>query len=145
MSTLLVSPTTADAETRLRVRLRQNAAFSGAGGVIAAAGCVPLADAMGVDQWWLLLGVGLGLLGFAALVWVAADRPTDKLRAEALEISIADAGWVIASVVVVALGVFSAFGVAVMLGQAAVVAFFGATQAQYRRALEDQYSKAPMS
>ena len=39
------------------------------------------------------------------------------------------------SIVVVALGVFSTFGVAVMLGQAAVVAFFGATQAHHRNRL----------
>ena len=135
MSTLLVSPATADSETRLRTRLRQNAAFSGLGGGIAAAACVPLAEAMGFDRWWLLLGVGLGLIGFAGIVWLAASRPTDRLATEALEISLADAGWVIGSIVVVALGVFSTFGVAVMLGQAAVVAFFGATQAHHRNRL----------
>lgn len=145
MSTLLVSSTTADAETRLRVRLRQNAVFSAAGGAIAAAGAVPLADAMGFDRWWLLLGVGIGLLGFAGLVWLAAARPADKLAAESLEISIADASWVIASVAVAATGVLSAFGAAVMLGQAAVVAFFGVTQAQLRRAAVGQDSNAPMS
>ena len=145
MSTLLVSTTTADAETRLRVRLRQNAAFSGAGGVAAAAGCVPLADAMGVGQWWLLLAVGLGLLGFAAIVWIAASRPIPALLTDALEISIADALWVIGSAVVVALGVFSALGAILMLGQAAVVAFFGVTQAHHRRATAAQYSNAPMS
>ena len=135
MSTLLIPHSTAGAEDRLRTRLRQNALFSAAGGAIAAAACVPLADAMGVDQWWLVLAIGIGLLGFAALVWIAAGRPADKLVGEALEISIADALWVIGSVVVVALGVFSATGVAVMLGQASAVAFFGTTQALYRRSL----------
>ncbi|MEM7288675.1 MAG: hypothetical protein AAF480_20195 [Actinomycetota bacterium] len=134
MSTILVPTTAADPETRLRVRLRQNAAFSALGGVIASVACVPLSDAMGVGgQWWVLLAAGLGLLGFAALVWLAASRPTAKLIGESLEISIADASWVTGSVVVVALGVFSAFGVIVMLAQATVVAFFGATQARYRR------------
>ena len=132
MSTLLIPHSTAGAEERLRARLRQNALFSAMGGVVAAAGCVPLADAMGVSQWWLVLAIGLGLLAFAGLVWVAAGRPTDKLAAESLEISLADASWVIGSVVVVALGVFTTFGAALMLGQAAVVAFFGTTQARLR-------------
>lgn len=136
MSTLLIPHSTAGAEDRLRIRLRQNALFSATGGIVAATGCVPLADAMGVNQWWLVLAVGLGLLGFAALVWVAAGRPAGRLAAESLEISLADASWVIGSVVVAALGVFSAFGTALMLGQAAVVAFFGTTQARLRRSLD---------
>ncbi len=132
MSTITSSPTTTDAEAALRGRLRQNAAFSGLGGLIGAAACVPLADLMGFDQWWILLAISLGLLGFAGLVWAASKRPADKLVGDALEISIADASWVIGSVVVVALGVFSTAGVAIMLGQAAMVAFFGTTQFLHR-------------
>lgn len=135
------SSTSADAAdagpaTRLRVRLRQNAAFSALGGIVAAAGCVPVARAMGVaDQWWLVLAVGLGLVGFAVLVWVAAARPADRLVVDAVEISIADATWVVASLVVAAGGVLSAFGVTTVIAQAAVVAFFGLTQLRLRRQL----------
>ena len=144
MSTTAAPPTTdrpagaqpdADPSAPLRARLQHNAAFSGAGGVVAAVGCVPLADLMGFDQWWLLLAIGVGLVGFAALVAMAAAGPVERLRTDALVISLADGSWVLGSVAVSAVGVLSAAGVAIVLAQAAVVAFFGITQWRRRREL----------
>ena len=44
MSTLTDSPTTTEAEEALRRRLRENAAFSGLGGIVGAAACAPLVE-----------------------------------------------------------------------------------------------------
>ena len=66
---------------------------------------------------------------------MAAAGPVERLRTDALVISLADGSWVLGSLAVSAVGVLSAAGVAIVLAQAAVVAFFGITQWRRRREL----------
>ncbi len=102
------------AADRLTVALRLNAAFSAVTGLAAAVAGRTIASVFGIAPAWIVHGLGVGLLLFAATLLVAARRPARALPTEAAIISAADLGWVGGTVVVVALGWLSTSGAVVM-------------------------------
>ncbi|SFR98547.1 SRPBCC family protein [Yoonia litorea] len=116
-----------------RTFLRMNSAFSllTAAPLLLAAGLVtPMLIVNPVD-WavWGLRGLGVGLVGFAALVYALSAYKFIS-RAMVNEIVILDIGWVIGSIVIVAFfgEVLTASGTLVVGAVAAVVAFFAVSQ-----------------
>ncbi len=123
------------ATSKLRNVLRLNAAFSlltGLDGLLFAGW---LADFLGLDAdmtVWVRLVAG-GLVGFAALVWFEAGGPARRMLPMAGLIAVGDLLWVAATIVIIALGVFSTDG-AVLAGLVAlIVAEFGMMQLRHRR------------
>jgi len=92
--------TAAKSGALLRRTLAVNATFSAlsGAGMIALSG--PLDRFMGLGLSWLLIVIGVGLLGFAALIGLNARRPQIN-RAEAWLTVASDAAWVLGSVIVV--------------------------------------------
>jgi hypothetical protein len=87
---------THDNSTLLRRALLIDAAASALTGAVCALGAWPLAELMGVPSPIALLMIGLGVVGYAALVYrIAARRPIS--RTEAFIPVIANVVWVIAS------------------------------------------------
>ncbi len=84
----------------LRRTLAANATFSALSGAAMIALAGPLDRFMGLGQSWLLIVIGVGLLGFAALIGLNARRPQMN-RAEASLTVASDAAWVLGSVIVV--------------------------------------------
>lgn len=80
----------------VRLVLRLNAIFSGAGGLGLLLLSEPLADAFGISRM-ILLAVGLGLVVYAADLSVVAVR-NGLRRAVVLQFAGADAAWVLASI-----------------------------------------------
>jgi hypothetical protein len=114
----------------LRLALRLNAGFSTISALCLFVAHTWLADAMGVDAR-LLIAVGVGLAGFAAmLLFTAARSDVRKLRVEALSHSLADFAWVVASLGVIAAGLLTHFGNGMLLAVAVPVLALGI--AQYR-------------
>jgi hypothetical protein len=112
----------------LRLALRLNAAFSTLSAVILLAGHTAVGEIMGVDPA-LLIGVGIGLGAFAGmLLFTAARQDLAKLRAEALRHSLADFAWVIASIGVIAAGVLTPAGNAMLAAVAVPVLALGIAQ-----------------
>ena len=112
----------------LRIVLRLNAGFSLATGALALVAGGAVADLLGIEQVWLVRLVGAGLLGFAALVAAASRLRPVELRQQAALISIADLGWVAATIGVVAAGWLSTAGVVVMGLVAVLVLDLGVAQ-----------------
>lgn len=102
------------AATRLRNVLRLNAGFSALTGVSALVATGPVSRLLGVDQAWAVRSLGAGLVAFAAVVLVVAAAPVTALARRGLTVSLADLGWVAATVVVIPLGWFSTRGAVVM-------------------------------
>ena len=121
------------ATRRLRTVLRLNAAFSTVTGVVALVAGGPVADLLGVDQVWLIRLLGAGLLAFAAAVVQIARSEPAALRQGAAAVSVGDLGWVLGTVVVVAVGWLSTAGVVVMAVIAVLVLDFGIGQYLARR------------
>lgn len=116
-----------------RACLKMNSAFSllTAAPLLFAAGLVaPMLIANPVD-WaaWGLRGLGVGLVGFAALVY-ALSAYKFVSRAMVNEIVILDIGWVIGSIVIVTFfgDILTASGTLVVGAVAVVVAFFAVSQ-----------------
>ncbi len=111
----------------LRYSLRGNAAFSSASGLAFIAAAGPLARTMGVPDIVSLPGLGVQLLGFAALlVWLASRgiiRP-----GFALAVVVADALWVVGTVPLLLAGVLSPAGSWIATAIAHVVAAFAVLQ-----------------
>jgi hypothetical protein len=135
MTTTITDTPTVDASRALRLVLRANATSSAACGVIGAAGARFWSDRLGIDNVALTAAVSVGLLAFAAVVWLASNQPSHRLRSRAVEVSVADIAWVLASLVVVAAGVLSVLGASLALVLALIVACFAAGQLWYRRRL----------
>lgn len=119
----------------VRLALKLDAAASGAVGVLMllAAGMVigderPFVDLLGTPVA-LLASAGLFLLAFAAFVWISGSRRRVGGAAARTVVAI-NALWVLASVAVVATGLFplTALGVSFVLVQAAAVALFAVLQ-----------------
>ncbi len=119
----------------LRRRLRHNAAFSGAAGAAASIGFAPLASILGVGRSWLVLLAGIWLVLFAVGVLLISQLDEPSLVRLALEVSLADFGWVAGTATLTGLGLFSGTGSVVMASQGGVVAWFGITQLHRRRLL----------
>ena len=62
-----------DSQRLLRNSLRGNAAFSTLSGLVFTFGADPISQAIGLAESRILLAVGVGLLGFAALLVHAAS------------------------------------------------------------------------
>lgn len=111
-----------------RAALLANAAFSGVSGVALAVVARPIASLLGVDAAWVLVAIGVGLVGFAAqLVATARATPIDPDRVK-LVIG-ADLAWVVASAALVAWGPLAPAGEALVVAVAAVVLGFAVLQA----------------
>jgi hypothetical protein len=110
----------------LRTALLGNAVFSTISGLIFALRSDAVADLIGVGDAWIYLVLGIALLGFAGLVaWVATRRPINAFYA--LLISVADAGWVLGTALLIALlgvAAFQAYGLLVLIAIAAAVLCF---------------------
>ena len=129
-------------QARLRFVLRINATTSGLGGLVAAIAPGRLDDILGTGQpGWVRL-IGIGLVAFAALVVVASRLDRDELVRATPVISLGDASWVIASIVAIALGWFSASGAVVMGLVGVMVGVFGVEQSLLVRQLSARRSAA---
>lgn len=113
--------------------LRMNSLFSALNGVVLllAAGLVaPILFADPIDWAAMgLRGLGIGLLGFAGMLFLLSKNRYIS-RAAVNEIVLLDALWVFASVVVIAFfgEVFTRTGISIVTLVAMVVAFFAITQ-----------------
>ncbi len=99
-----------NSERNLRFALRANAASSalfGIGGLIFAGRVV---DFLGTGNTVIVRLIAAGLVAFAAFVVYVSFQPTSELRAESLLVSLGDLGWVAASIVLIALGLFTTAG-----------------------------------
>lgn len=112
----------------LRTVLRINALTSFGGGAAAAIapGTVDRLLDTGQNLWVRL--VGLGLVAFAAAVVFVSRAPTEELLAGARTISVADASWVVGSIVTIVAGWYSTVGAAVVGLVAVMVGAFGTAQ-----------------
>jgi hypothetical protein len=112
----------------VRLALRLDAVASGALGLLAlAAG--PTLDALLGTPPAVLWPVGLFLVAYAAVLWVAASRSRVNLPFVGVVIA-GNALWAVASVMIVAGGwwALTSLGVAVVLAQAVAVALFAELQ-----------------
>lgn len=87
-------------DTLLRRALATNALFSGLSGVAMIAFSGPLDRFMGLGHSWLLIVIGTGLVGFAALIGLNLRRPNLN-RTEAWLTTASDVAWVVASAIIV--------------------------------------------
>lgn len=117
-----------DRSALLRTALRVNAALSiGSGAVMAVAGGW-VAELLGVaSSGWVRL-VGLAVAMFGLDVAILSTRPVRQLRALAPWVVAADAVWVAASAATIAVGWYSAGGVAAVTAMAFAVGSVGAAQ-----------------
>lgn len=117
-----------DASGLLRLALRLDAVASGALGLLTlAAG--PAFDELLGTPWAVLWPVGLFLVAYAAMLWVAAARPRVN-RPVVWAVIAGNALWAVASVAVVAGGwvALTGLGAAFVLAQAVAVALFAELQ-----------------
>lgn len=121
---------------RLRWALRVNAVSSASFGLLGLAIPGRVVDLLDAGNVTIVRLVAAGLLGFAAFVAWISTRDVEVLHRESLMISIGDLGWVAASVVLVAIGVFSTGGIVATLLVAALVGDFAAAQLWTRSRLD---------
>ncbi len=112
----------------LRLALRLDAVVTGANGLAYLAAAGPLSDLLGLDAA-LLRGIGAFLLAFAVLVWRVGARAAPPAAAVRAVVAV-NAAWVLASLVLAALGLGSptAAGTVWVVLQAAVVGAFAELQ-----------------
>ncbi len=125
----------------LRVVLGTNAVTSVAAGMAAllAGGALDALLDTGHPGWVRLVGAGLVVFGIA--VAAVARSSTDVLVRWAPIVSVADAAWVVFTVVSIALGWYSTTGAVAMAVVGAIVVVFGVEQVAYaRRLAADQRS-----
>lgn len=124
---MTVAPTTAEADhDALTSALRTNLRFSTTSGIAAVTGAGWLDDVLGVP-WPLLVGLGLGLLAFAAALRVLVVDP-DRDRRLVRAVVAADVTWVVAAGTVVGLDVLTPAGDVVLVTVTLVVAAIAAAQ-----------------
>lgn len=96
MTTINSTQTTVAPDHLLRRVLQANMVFSGLSGLLLAVGAGPLSRWLGIPAVWLLVVIGVGLLGFAwQLFQTAKQSPVDLRQANA--ILFMDIAWVIGS------------------------------------------------
>lgn len=123
------------AADRLRRALRLNAAFSTISGTVLLVAAEPVAEVLGVGDVAVVRATGALLIGFAGAVLVVASLRPSLLERFGLLVSIADVGWVVATVGTVALGWFSATGAALAGGVGLVVGGLAVVQLRARHGL----------
>jgi hypothetical protein len=83
--------------------LQANMVFSGLTGLLLVVDAAPLSQWLGVPATWLLVVLGIGLLGFAGLLYLTArQRPLDLRQANL--IFWLDVAWVVGSALLLATG-----------------------------------------
>jgi hypothetical protein len=109
--------TTGDGGRLVASAVSYNALFSASSGVVLGVGAPLFSETIGL-QTWILVTIGVGLVGFAGLLlWLLADG--DRLARGAPFVILADVAWVLAAVVVLA-GIPSLLAPAGQVGLAAV-------------------------
>ena len=122
-------------ERRLRLVLRSNALTSGLGGLVAVAAPGWLDELLGTGHpGWVRL-VGAGLAAFAGVVALVSRTASPVLGRVAPLISVADASWVVGTILTIAAGWYSNTGAVLMASVAAMVAGFSIAQANLSRRL----------
>ena len=111
----------------LRRSLLANAVFSVLSGLVFALGYSAVSSIIGLAPSWILLVVGVGLLGFAGSIAWLASRAVISVPA-AMTVVWCDLGWVVGTVPLVLLGVLNATGNIVAGAVAGVVLAFGLLQ-----------------
>ncbi len=113
--------------TLLRRALQADGVFCTLSGLLLIADAGPIAALIGVSQPWILTVLGVDLLIYAALLFLAARR-TPIVRWHAQAFMAADVIWVLASVVLVLGGLLplTTFGFWAVLGVADIAAVLGA-------------------
>ena len=122
------SSSSVGAPSRLGRLFKLDAATCVAAGLVMAAGAAPLATWTGLPAA-LLTAAGLALLPVAALFAFIAMRPGAR-RGLAWFGVVGNVGWVIGSLAVLAVWPATAFGIAFVLAQAAVVALLAVLEAR---------------
>lgn len=121
-----------EAVARLRLVLRTNAATSLLTGMIALLAGPWVSRELGIDHVAGTRALGAGLVAFALGVLAIARMDPRRLLPESLLVSVADAAWVLGTVVVVAGGVLTTAGDVVAIVVALAVADFCAAQLWFR-------------
>jgi len=116
-----------DSQNLLRNSLRANGAFSTLSGLAFLLGSAAIAPAIGLGDARILLGLGVGLLGFAGYLVFVSSRPTLNLST-AMQIIVADLAWVVGTVPVVMLDVLNRTGVIAAVAIADAVLLFAILQ-----------------
>jgi hypothetical protein len=89
--------------TTIRRILYGNAIFSGVSGLLFAIASNPIAKFIGVDAPLVLLVIGVGLAGYAALIYANASR-AEISRSFVLTAVISDSAWVLLSILLLVTG-----------------------------------------
>jgi hypothetical protein len=119
----------------LRRTLQANAAFSSLSGIVSITGAQPLSQLLGANLSSLLIGMGIALLAYAAILLVNARRENIKLQ-EAWLAVVLDTAWVVGSVILIFAGTLTTTGnwlvavVADVVLLFAVLQFFGIRRLQ---------------
>ena len=130
---LMESSANTDPITKLRIILTANATTSGLAGLTA------LVAGERVDEWldtahsgWVRV-VGAGLVAFALSVIALSRSNVQSLRRLVPAVSLADGGWVAASIATIIAGWYSSTGAAIIGIIAAIVGTFAITQMRLLR------------
>jgi len=110
---------------RLRVLLRTDSAICLVGGAAVAAFAGGLADDLGVDNTIAVRSVGLFLVGYGIVLAVVARATPRTVEMSGRLSALADASWVLATVVLIAADAFSAGGDVIVAVAAIPVAALG--------------------
>ncbi len=124
-----------DYQRLLRIALRVNAVSSGAFGLAGLVFAGEAVEFLGAGNALLVRLIAAGLVVFAAFVAFTSMQEIGKARREALLISIGDLGWVAASAVTIALGLFTTAGAIAAALVAALVLDFALAQLYTRSKL----------
>ena len=89
--------------TLVRRVLSGNAIFSGMSGLLLAFASNPIASFLGIDTPLVVLILGIGLVGYAALIYTNVSR-AEISRSFVLTAIIADSVWVVLSVILLVTG-----------------------------------------
>jgi hypothetical protein len=110
----------------LRRVLQADGVFCALSGLLLLVDSGPIAMLIGASQPWVLMMLGVDLLIYAALLFLAARR-TPTVRWHVIAFLVADGAWVLASLALVLGGLLSltTFGFWAVLGVADVVAVLG--------------------
>lgn len=133
MTATLTAPAV-DTTSRLRSLLRMDGALCGATGLVAAAAAGPVADLLGPDvSTTVVRVVGIALVLYALDLTLTSRAAARWQRPATLGAGIGNVAWVAATVVLVAMGVFSTLGAVVALVIATVVGELGVLQLRAAR------------
>lgn len=119
--------TTPEPSKLLRRALRMNGAFSTVSAVLFIAAAGPLTAWIGLNSRLWLIATGISLLVFAVGLFLIAARATLSVPEAGAAVAL-DVGWVLGSVVLLELGLFTAGGSVAVGALAAVVLSFAVMQ-----------------